>query len=238
MEYIRNCATLRALFVIILLAALVLPSEHALASPPIDISAEDLQMLQTQAAQGRTEAQTTLGHLYDNGLGVPQDHAKAAQWYEKAAVLGDMKAQYHLGSMYEDGRGVPPDYPKAHLWREKAAAQGYAMAQYKLGTMYEEGRGVPQDYVKARQWYEQAAAQGDAGAQFQLGGLYLNAKGVPRDHVRTYMWWSLASAHSTGDLSKLAADNREKIARHMTPAQIAQAQQRSQQCEVHQFKGC
>jgi len=238
MECIRDCATMRTLFVIILLTACILPSGHGQASPPIDISAEDLQMLQTQAAQGYTEAQTTLGQLYDNGLGVPQDYAKAAQWYEKAAVRGDMKAQYHLGAMYENGRGVPQDYTKAHLWREKAAVQGYALAQYNLGTMYENGRGIQQDYVKARQWYEKAAAQGDAGAQFQLGGLYLGGKGVPRDHVRTYMWWSLASAHSTGDLSKLAEDNRERIARRMTPAQVAEAKRLTQQSQARKFKGC
>ena len=161
-----DCAIMRTLFVIILLAALVLPSGHVCASPPIDISAEELQMLQTQAAQGHTQAQTTLGHLYENGLGVPQD------------------------------------------------------------------------YAKARQWYENAAAQGDAGARYQLGGLYLGAKGVPRDPVRTYMWWNLASVHSTGDLSKVAADHRERIARHMTSAQIAKAQQRSQQCQAQQIKGC
>jgi hypothetical protein len=140
--------------------------------------------------------------------------------------------------LYENGRGVPKDYPKAHLWQEKAAVQGYTLAQYNLGTMYEDGRGVPQDYTKARQWYEKAAAQGDAGAQFQLGGLYLGAKGVPRDHVRTYMWWSLALAHSTGDLSKLAADNRERIAQRMTPAQIAEAKRLAQQCQSQQLKGC
>jgi len=189
--------------VIILLAALFLPSRQGHASPPqIDISADDLQMLQTRAAQGNTEAQTTLGHLYNNGQGVPQDYTKAAQWYEKAAALGNMKAQYHLGALYENGRGVP------------------------------------QDYTKARQWYERAAAQGGAGAQFQLGGLYFGAKGVPKDNVRTYMWWSLASAHSTGDLSKLAADNRERIAQRMTPAQIAEAKRLAQQCQSQQLKGC
>jgi TPR repeat protein len=239
MECIRDRAIMPAIFVIILLAALFLPSGHGQASPPpIDISAEDLQMLQTQAALGNTEAQTTLGHLYNNGRGVPQDYTKAREWYEKAAALGDMKAQYHLGSLYENGRGVPQNYPKAHLWQEKAAVQGYTLAQYNLGTMYEDGRGVPQDYTKARQWYEKAAAQGDAGAQFQLGGLYLGAKGVPRDHVRTYMWWSLASANSTGDLSKLAADNRERIAQRMTPAQIAEAKRLTQQSQARKFKGC
>lgn len=238
MKCICDCATRRTLFVIILLTTFVLPSGHGQASPLIDISAEDLQMLQRQAAQGHTEAQTTLGHLYNNGRGVPQDYVKAAQWYEKAAALGDMKAQYHLGALYENGRGVPQDYPKAHLWQEKAAVQGYALAQYKLGTMYEDGRGIPQDYTKARQWYEKAAAQDDAGAQFQLGGLYLGAKGVPRDIVRTYMWWNLASAHSMGDLQMIAADLRDKVARRMTPAQIAEAKRLTQQCQTRQFKGC
>jgi len=239
MKCIRDCATRRTLFVIILLAAFFLPSGQGQASPPqIDISAEDLQMLQTQAAQGNTEAQTTLGHLYNNGRGVPQDYTKAAQWYEKAAIRGDMKAQYHLGALYANGRGVPQDYPKAHLWQEKAAVQGYTLAQYNLGTMYEDGRGVPQDYTKARQWYEKAAAQGDAGSQFQLGGLYFGAKGVSRDLVRTYMWWSLASAHSTGDLQKMSSDLQDKVARRMTPAQIAEGQRLAQQCQARQFKGC
>jgi TPR repeat protein len=239
MKRLRDCSIMPALFVIILLAALFLPAGQGQASPPqIDISAEDLQMLQTQAAQGHTEAQTTLGHLYNNGRGVPQDYTKAAQWYEKAAILGDMKAQYHLGALYANGRGVPQDYPKAHLWQEKAAVQGYVLGQYNLGTMYEDGRGVPQDYTKARQWYEKAAAQGDAGSQFQLGGLYFGAKGVSRDLVRTYMWWSLASAHSMGDLQKMSADLRDKIARRMTPAQIAEAQRRATQCQSQQFKGC
>jgi TPR repeat protein len=239
MKRIRDCSIMPALFVIILLTALFLSSGQGEASPPqIDISAEDLQMLQTQAAQGHTEAQTTLGHLYNNGRGVPQDYVKAAQWYEKAAALGDMKAQHHLGALYENGRGVPKDYPKAHLWQEKAAVQGYVLAQYNLGTMYEDGRGVPQDYTKALQWYEKAAAQGDAGAQFQLGGLYFGAKGVPRDHVRTYMWWNLASAHSAGDLQKMSTDLRDKVARRMTPSQIAEAQRLAQQCEARQFKGC
>ena len=53
--------------VIILLAALVLLFEHASASPPIDMSAADLQ---TQATQGVAEAQTNLGLLYYYGRGV------------------------------------------------------------------------------------------------------------------------------------------------------------------------
>ena len=47
---------------------------------PIDISAEELQILRTQAAQGDAKAQTTLGQMYDWGEGVPQNYAQALHW--------------------------------------------------------------------------------------------------------------------------------------------------------------
>ena len=285
-------------------------SGRASATPPIDISAEDLQTWHTQAtqgnataqarlgllcdiglsvpqdyvqarqwyekaaAQGEGGAQVNLGTLYDNGLGVPQDYAKAREWYEKAAAQGNATAQFNLGAMYNNGRGVPQNYAKTRQWWEKAAAQGYAMAQFNLGWMYdngqgvpqnykkarewyeqaaaqgdlraelalgllyENGQGVPQDYVKAWEWYEQAAAQGNAKAQLNLGALYHNGQGVPQDYMRAYMWSSLAAALTTGDDQKLAADNRHKAARRMTPATIAEAQRLAQQCQAQQFKGC
>ena len=38
------------------------------------------------AEQGDAQAQLHLGLLYATGDGVPQDYAKARQWYEKAAA--------------------------------------------------------------------------------------------------------------------------------------------------------
>jgi TPR repeat protein len=118
---------------------------HAPASPPIDISAEDLQTLHTQAAQGYARAQYMIGTRYTLGWGVPQDHATARQWYEKAAAQGYASAQVLLGASYESGQGVPQDYAKARHWYEQAAAQGNAGAQFNLGTLYDFGHGVPQD---------------------------------------------------------------------------------------------
>jgi TPR repeat protein len=118
---------------------------HAPASPPIDISAEDLQTLHTQAAQGYARAQYMIGTRYTLGWGVPQDHATARQWYEQAAAQGYASAQVLLGASYESGQGVPQDYAKARHWYEQAAAQGNAGAQFNLGTLYDFGHGVPQD---------------------------------------------------------------------------------------------
>jgi TPR repeat protein len=148
---------MRALSIITLLAALVFPSGHTAASLPIDTSAEDLQALQTQAAQGFAPAQNNLGLLYYNGRGVPMDYTKAREWFEKAAAQGDADAQYNLGVLYDFGKGVPRDYAKARQWYEKAAAQGHAFAQNNLGGLYEFGHGVTQDYVRAYMWYNLAA---------------------------------------------------------------------------------
>ena len=104
--------------------------------------------------------------------------------------------------------------------------------------MYDLGKGVRQDYAMARMWYEKAAAQGNGWAQSSLGFLYAEGLGVPQDYVKAYMWYSLATAHSTSDLQKSAASNRDKFALFMTVAQIAEAQKLSQQCQAQQFKGC
>ena len=42
-------------------------------------------------------------------------------------------------------------------------------------------------------------------------------------------WLNLAAAHPTNHMQKLSADNRDKVASRMTPAQIAEAQRLSKQ---------
>jgi TPR repeat protein len=181
------------------------------------------QWYQKAAAQGDAMAQIRLDRLYKEGRGVPQDYVQARQWYQKAAAQGDGAAQFQLGALYAFGNGVPQNDAMAQQWSEKAAAQGNADAQSYLGLLYYKGHGVPQDYGKARQWWEQAATQGEAWAQTSLGTLYLNGEGVSQDYMRAYMWWSLAAA-STGDQQTHAVEYRDKVARGMTPAQIAEAQ--------------
>ena len=130
------------------------------------------------------------------------------------------------------------DYATALKTFQSLAAKGNAEAQTNLGMLYANGQGVPRDYTKAREWFEKAAAQGDPMAQNNLAELYYAGLGVPQDNVRAYMWVNLAVAHMTGDEQKQAAENRDDVAQRMTPAQIAEAQRLSQQCQAQQFKGC
>jgi TPR repeat protein len=87
---------MRALLAIVLLAALGLPTGHASASSPSDISNADLQKLQTQAAQGDAKAQYNLGAMYYYGQVSPlPDYTTARQWLEKAAAQGERGRSDH-----------------------------------------------------------------------------------------------------------------------------------------------
>lgn len=74
------------------------------------------------ADQGNAEAQNSLGVMYENGLGIPQDYAEAIRWYRNAADQGYALAQNNLGAMYAQGKGVPRNYVLAHMWFSLAAS--------------------------------------------------------------------------------------------------------------------
>jgi len=198
-------------------------------------SAQAAKLFQKAAPRGDVLVQYTLGALYFMGDGVPQDYAKAREWYEKAAAQGNDFAQFKLGSLYEEGKGVPQDYAKAREWYEKAAAQGNADAQVALGGLYFFGQGMPADIATARGWFAKSATQGNALAMVHFGAMYEYGQGAPQNDMQAYMWYSLAAERSS-DI--YAADNRDKVAQRMTPAQIAEAQRLATQCQTQQFKGC
>ena len=120
------------------------------------------------------------------------------------------------------------DYATAlREWRP-LAEQGDPSAQFRLGSLYENGDGVPRDFAKARQWYEKAAAQGEAKSQFYLGIQSAYGEGGPLDLVQAHMWYSLAAENGNAH----APGYRDDLARQMTPAQIAEAQQRMRQWKL------
>jgi len=140
------------------------------------------------------------------------------------AEQGVAEAQWGLGNMYANGHGVPQDDAEAVRWCRLAAAQGDVRAQFDLGGMYEEGRGVPQDYAEAVRWTRLSADQGRAGSQSSLGLMYANGEVVPLDYVQAHMWFNLAASQQTYSLREIAREARDRTARLMTPAQIAEAQ--------------
>lgn len=88
---------------------------------------------------------------------IPEDAAKAMEWYRKAASLGHSDAMFSLGRMYNQGEKARKDSAKAVKWLEKASEAGNAGAMYELYEIYKMGLGVPQDPQKAREWLKKAA---------------------------------------------------------------------------------
>ena len=77
-----------------------------------------LSFYEDGAAKGYAFAQEGLGQLYEKGLGVERNDAKAASLYRSAAEQGlnTPDADRHLARMYERGAGVNRDVARALMW--------------------------------------------------------------------------------------------------------------------------
>jgi len=135
-------------------------------------AAEAIEPARAAGEAGSVMAQSMLGVMYRNGLGVPVDHQKAVPWLERAARGGDTIAQYFLAKSYAEGKGVTRDDAQAVHWLQQPAERNYAPAQTMLGQMHERGLGTSVDYTQARQWYEKASSQGDQEGKAALARLY------------------------------------------------------------------
>ena len=173
---------------------------------------------------------------FEDGLAAAnkQDYVTANKKFKIAAEKGNASAQLMLGLSYAAGTGVAQDYAQAFFWFKLAAAQGDADAQTYLGHMYDNGHGVVQDYAEAVRWYKLAAAQGKAAAHSALGFMYGEGRGVVQDYMRAHIWYNLAAV--TGNAT--AVQNRDIIAKKMTPQQIAEAQKLARECQARNFKNC
>jgi len=199
---------------------------------------EAIKWYRLSAEQGNADAQFNLGIMYEQGNGVTQDYKEAIKWYRLSAEQGNADAQYNLGGMYLWRKGVTQDYKEAIKWYRLSAEQGHAWARYNLGTMYQQGNGVAQDYKEAIKWYRLSAEQGHADAQNNLGNMYENGQGMPQDYLRAHMWYNLAASKRSGKESRLPTNNRDKIAKAFTPAQVFQAQEMARQCKETNYKQC
>ena len=154
---------------------------------------DQFKLLETAARRGLAEAQYELGVAYDLGLGVTQNHAIAAGWYQRAAEQGLTDAQYNLATLYDEGLGTPRDIERAREWYMRAADAGQTRAMNNLGYIYEKGLGGSRDFGKAVVWYRRAARQGLAIAQSNLAALHYLGRGVTRDFEQARHWYKAAA---------------------------------------------
>ena len=158
-----------------------------------------LKYYQYAAEKNDSQAQFSLGAMYDMGNGVTQNYAEAMKWYLKAANQGNASAQNNIGVMYEKGQGVKQDCSEANKWYLKAAEQGYTPAQSNLGLNLYVGNGITQNYTEAFKWLLKAANSGGASAQYNVAGMYFIGQGVKQDYSEALKWYTKASDQGDTD---------------------------------------
>jgi uncharacterized protein len=179
------------------------------------------------AEDGNVAAQTNIGVMYYQGVGVTQDYKEAVKWYKMAAAQGYAEAEYNLGVTFAEGKGSRQDYREAKVWYEAAAKQGYSAAQLMLAEMYYRGQGIAADYDQARNWYRQAAIGGSPAAAYITGMMYLNGEGGNKDVVQAYRWLTVAANIAGSTAKQNALRGLEMLAEKMSTAQIAEAKKQA-----------
>lgn len=112
--------------------------------------------------QGGTKDCNTLAYMNEEGVEVPQDHARARDLYQISCNRGSAVACDYLGIVYETGRAAPVDAPRAAKLYRKACDGGVLSSCVNLGLMTSEGRGVPRSAKKAAALYEKVCAKDPA----------------------------------------------------------------------------
>jgi TPR repeat protein len=191
-------------------------------------TAESVRWHTKAAENGNAASQFSLGMFYLQGAGVPKDEAEGVKWLRKSADQGNAAGQFWLGASYYSGTGVAKDTAEALRWYRKAGNQGYAAAQYNLGQAYNLGNGVEKDPAEAARWWQKAAEQGMAKAQYNLGMAYRAGAGVEKDNLQAYFWIAIAASSLEQGFVK---DYRDKVEAVLTPAQLADVQERIRKFE-------
>lgn len=189
------------------------------------------------ATQGNSKAQLALGGFNQFGIGVEKDATKAIDWYRKAAAQGNVEALVELGNLYSWGEvGVPRSAATGIEWYQKAAEMGHEVAALNLFSLYIQGEVVPKNEELALYWLKKIAAQGSATGQEFMGKVYagidsdissLRLSSVTFDNVLSYAWFNLATSGGVETVSAEATRNRNRVARRMSPTEIAEAERLS-----------
>lgn len=179
-----------------------------------------VERLTARASAGNAEASYHLGMLYNNGLGVPQDNARALELFRAAAEAGDPLGAYKLGCYYAGQfGGIPPDPALALRYKTIAARAGYSLAQLEVAILHHQ-RG---EYREAYGWFEAAARQGDAQSLYNLSVMSREGQGIERSLARTHAFFRLAHMASRGSVTPGAQQQLDEIWAQLGPAERTEA---------------
>ena len=141
---------------------------------------ELVQLLESQASTGSSEAVYSLGYYYMFSL-TNLDFSKAVQYFEKAMQMDIVNAITMLGVCYYMGKGVKKDWKKATELLERANFLQDGKAKFFISIMYYYGHGVEKNRELAFKMFRSVNLP---ECEFWTGKLYFYGHGVGRNRVK------------------------------------------------------
>lgn len=188
------------------------------------------ELVRLSADKGEPAAQNLMGAWHANGSnGFPKDDASALSWFRLAADQKNAQAMGWIGNFTEAGRaGIAPDNLMALDLHKKAGDLGDAPSMTAAGRMYALGRGVNPDGVEALRWLRRAAALNNSDAFNWIGSVYeFGRGGVAKNPVLAQAWYMAIPGTASPAALKAASDARERLARSLSVAEMAEAEKQS-----------
>lgn len=200
------------------------------------------------AKEGDAEASTIVGEIFERGLGSTPDFAAAAEWYQRASTQGSTRAQINLGHLYEKGLGVERDPREALRWYRRAAGleagieldsgNGTAAAENdelrrEVERLRRDAQTLNTELERMRRELEESRRPEDPPAPSPPGGDGAPPEPAPEvappaapsraleqehDSLRQQL---AASVNATGELNRLLAESRERLAAAQTELERA-----------------
>ncbi|MBT4711391.1 MAG: sel1 repeat family protein [Alphaproteobacteria bacterium] len=87
------------------------------------------------AEQGVAGAQSNIGDMFSNGLGMERDDTQAFFWHIKAAEQGVVKSIFFVGAALAAGQGVEKDLVEGTKWLLLAQRVGFPNATQVLSLV-------------------------------------------------------------------------------------------------------
>jgi len=150
---------------------------------------------------------SSLGRLYEEGLGVNVDYAKAMGYFKEAIAAGNTYAHIDLGDIFRDRKDGKEDYETARFHYQAGWGAGVMEGAAKIAYLYD-NRFLTLDTKEATdkektRLYRIAAEAGVGWAMNNLGNNYRHGDGVAEDVQQAIKWYQKAietSNHSWANL--------------------------------------
>lgn len=183
--------------------------------------AKAFEVAQQQAEKGDESAALLLGILYDRGIGIAQDSAKAITWYQRAGH--NSVSQFILGTYTAEGHGVTADKEKGIEDLKDSSQAKFSYADFNLAVLKQQsGQDFLPDLIasyelannkagilladyylssgkdaekmkQAKDIYTGLAEKGDQNAQLKLGFMLEKGLGAQPDAAAAQRWFQASA---------------------------------------------